>query len=157
MTRKTFTKADVDYLVKEPKFISEIPTSRDVDGFLRIQAPVFRKSEPKTRIVGLLVIARVAGPVSGIPSRGKPSACLEWNGVRIRGIDYELRHDNPDGSTIKGWHEHIWTPEHDDRLVRQFAEPSQKSLLDLFECGLERWNIEVSQVQLRLKNGNAKV
>ena len=112
-----------------------------------MQAAVFLRAEPTNPIRGLIITARVARPLSGM-RRHLPSSALQWRGVRIRGLDYELRHDNPDGSTVRGWHEHVWSPEEGDNRVRSAVPvPNNLSLAGLFKWGLKRWNIEVDEEQ----------
>jgi hypothetical protein len=97
------------------------------------------------------VIARVARRLPGVAGQ-RPSASLEWHGIRIRGLDYEIRHDNPDGTVFNGWHEHLWSPEEEDRRVRAPGEiPNDLSLRGLLKWGLARWHIEIEQEQLETK------
>jgi len=113
-----------------------------------IQQPVFRKSEPNNPIKGLVVMAKVHISLPGLP-RLIPSSALEWYGKRIRGLNKEIWHDNPDGTTVKGWHEHLWSPEEQDSYVVS-ARPkvTRTGLLDVFKWGLEKWNIDVLEKQL---------
>lgn len=143
-----FTKADVEYLVDEEKFIKDIPP-RGIDGnYLVISSPVYRKGEAQP-IKALVLLARVAMPIPGLPG-ALPSVALTWHGHRIRGIDRENRHDNPDGSTVFGWHEHLWSVEFMDSLVRGCPEPKHKDMQGILKEGLKRWNIRVVKEQLEL-------
>jgi hypothetical protein len=149
-----FTKADVDYLVAEPKFIKEIPRSQFLNPSSRtgwkIYASVCSKEDSRP-IKGLIVIAKAHQAPIGLP-RPTPSSALEWYGKRIRGLNYELWHDNPDGTLVKGWHEHIWSPEEDDdRVIAAHPKPQKKDLLGVLKWGLKRWNIEVRREQEELK------
>lgn len=145
-----FTKAEVDYLVKEPKFIKEVPAPTDFGTYWRIQAQVYRKSD-NSPVKGLLVIAKVEKPLPGLSNKGRVSAALEWKGKRIRGIDKEQRHDNPDGSVVYGWHDHHYSPQYLDSLVVPCPEPQHKDLRGLIEFAMARWNIEIQKEQLRLE------
>lgn len=146
-----FSKADVDYLVKEPKLIRFVPEIGSLGiaplkGW-RLHSSIFRKSDPTKPIKGLVVIAKAHQAPPGIPDP-TPSAALEWYGHRIRGINYELRHDNPDGTSVRGWHEHIWSPRFEDHLVVEARPgPRDRSLLGIFKWGLAKWNIEVQRKQ----------
>jgi hypothetical protein len=145
----TFSKAEADYLVAAPKFIRAFPkrqflNARRMTGWL-LQTRVFSASEPNEPIAGLVIKARLHQAPIGLP-RLTPSAALEWYGVRIRGINWELWHDNPDGTIVKGWHEHLWSPdEQDERVVAARPEPRKRDLFGLFKWGLKQWNIEVTQ------------
>lgn len=141
------TKGEVDYLVATPKFIRIIPalprSGTRSPVVIRIQAPVFKKSEPNNPIVGLIVIGKARQAPTGIP-KPNPSSALELHGKRIRGLNYEVWHDNPDGSVVKGWHEHLWSPEDQDAyVVLARPKPARKGLLDIFKWSLQKWNIEV--------------
>ena len=148
-----FTKADVDYLVDAAKFIRFIPALPKPRGGvmpdkLRIQAKVFRKAEPNNPITGLVIVATVRTSPPGVP-KPIPSSALEWFGKRIRGLNYEVWHDNPDGSVVRGWHEHVWYPQYrDSYVVAARPEPTRKDLLAVLKWGLVKWNIEVQEEQL---------
>lgn len=150
--QKRFTKDQVDYLVAEEKFIKDIPPRVTDGNYQVITAPVYRKGEANLPIISLRVLVRVAMPVPSVP-RALPSVALNWHGHRIRGLDKETRHDNPDGSRVLGWHEHLWLPEYDDAdsLVRSIAEPKHKDMLGLLKEGLRRWNIAVLKEQFEVE------
>lgn len=153
-----FTKADVDYLVAAPKFIKEIPNRQFLNVSLQtgwiIRAQVFSKAESRP-VKGLVVIGTAHQAPVGLP-RPTPSSALEWYGQRIRGLNYELWHDNPDGTDVRGWHEHVWSPtETDHRVIPARPEPKDRTLLGVLKWGLKRWNIEVVREQRDLhENGN---
>jgi hypothetical protein len=91
-----------------------------------------------------VVLAKIRRPLLGVP-RNLPGVALLLHGQRIRGVDYEQWHPNPDGKRVKGWHEHIWSTAHGAANVI-VARPKllrTATLLDVFQWGLEKWNIEV--------------
>jgi hypothetical protein len=151
---KPSTTGEVDYLVGLPKVIKFIPKAVRLDrenhkGW-EINARVFDKAKIAKPIPGLVVKAKAHEAPSGLP-HPPPSAALEWFGKRIRGINYELWHDNPDGSSVRGWHEHLWSPgEQDAHVVLARPEPTKKQLLDILKWGLSKWNIEILMEQGRL-------
>src|ERR1700691_118311 len=103
-TTERFTKADVEYLLAEAKFIRAIPQPVKLHGSKVVVlhvADVLRKSNPHRPIKGLVVIAKARPSPPGIPMPA-PSSVLEFYGRRIRGLNYEMWHDNPDGSRVKG-------------------------------------------------------
>src|SRR5690242_19426578 len=106
-----FTKAEIDYLVKQAKFIKAVPRAKDCGNYYRIQAQVYSKVDGQP-IKGLLVMATVDKPLPGMSGKARVSAALEYKGLRIRGIDKELWHDNPDGTVVRGWHDHDYSPEY---------------------------------------------
>jgi hypothetical protein len=149
-----FTKAEVEYLVAAPKFIRVVPATRlyrpQSAAVTIIHAAVFKKSEPNNPVPGLIVMAKAREAPPGIP-KPTPSAAPEWYGKRVRGLNYELWHDNPDGSIVKGWHEHIWSPgDQDSYVVPARPEITRRALLDVLKWGLEKWNIEVLEKQLEV-------
>jgi hypothetical protein len=149
--RWPFTRAAVDHLVSEAKIIKFLPPIKIEGDYFMMRATVYMKSEPSAYVHGgLIVSSRLIRPVPGIP-RQIPSCALEWHGYRIRGIDREILHDNPDGSSVRGWHEHLWSPESADALVISTREPRQRDLRGLFKAGLKRWNIDVLHEQLEVE------
>lgn len=154
MTSKRFTKAEVEYLLAARKFIKAIPDlPLIVTSPQRIQAPVFLKSEPNIPVRGLVIMATIRRAPPGLP-KPLPSVALEWYGVRIRGLNYEIWHDNPDGSVVRGWHEHVWSPEYeDDCVVPAGPRVTRKGLQDVLKWGLRKWHIEVQQKQRTLGHG----
>ncbi len=139
------TAAQADALVKERKFIKQIP--HVVDGLreYRMQAAVYVRSQPH-KASGLVIMASVDKSPPGVP-RPFPSVALEMAGrFRIRGLNYALRHDCPSGPIVYGWHEHIWTNEYEDHVVIK-ARPVVRNtdIRGLFNWGLEKWKIDVGE------------
>ena len=152
LSSQRFTKADVDYLIAARKYIKAIPRTRFLDsarrtGWKIIIPEIFYKADRSKPIKGLVVMAKAHQAPIPLP-RPKPSSALEWFGHRIRGLNHEIRHDNPDGTSVLGWHEHLWSPNYDDALVVEAKpEPTQKTLEAILKWGLEKWNIEVENKQ----------
>ena len=146
MAPERFTKDQVEYLVAAQKFIKvlpSIPPRREGKYLLEIRSEVFRVSEPQKPISGLFIVGRIRMAPPGIP-KALPSASLTWHGKRIRGVDKEAWHDNPDGSRVYGWHEHLWSPLFQDSYVIQARpEITRLTLMEIFTWGLEKWNIKV--------------
>lgn len=150
------TTAEADYLVKEAKFIKAMPSVVRGEYEFRMQADVFRKGEPH-KPTGLKIMARVKKAPSGIP-KPYPSAALEYGGrYRIRGLNYEIWHDNPDTSIVRGWHEHIWSTECRDRaVIRARPKPTDITVKGLFRWGLAKWKIDVGEVKARGHGGKKR-
>jgi hypothetical protein len=149
-----FTKGEVDYLVGIPKLVLRIPREEFLNrqsktGWL-IEMRVFKPGDLRAPIPGLVVIAKAHQAPTGLP-RPTPSVALNWYGKRIRGLNREVRHDNPDGTVVRGWHEHIWSPTDEDACVIQARpEPTDRSLMGILQWGLEKWNIGVGHKQENL-------
>src|SRR5690242_7125801 len=115
--QRRFTEAEVDYLIRAKKYIFAIPDIKEEDGgWFAMRAEVRKKDDESWQRGGLMIYARVKKAISNVP-RGLPSCVIQWHGYRIRGVDYEVRHDNPDGQPVRGWHEHIWNDEDEDSRV----------------------------------------
>ena len=157
MAPERSTKAEADYLVGAPKFIRAIPQIKPLGhgsaisrGWQIQVTDVFRKSEPHKAIKCLVVMAKARRAPPPLP-HPTPSSALEWYGKRIRGLNYELWHDNPDGTTVRGWHEHVWSPrEQDAHVVPTRPEPTRKQLLDILKWGLRKWNIDILEEQVSM-------
>jgi hypothetical protein len=150
------TKAEVDYLVRERKFIREIPKIVEGKTEFRMQAVVYRKSAPR-KATGLVIMARAKKSPPGVP-RPFPSSALVMTGrFRVRGLNHELWHDNPDTTIVKGWHEHVWMNEFEDRfVVSARPKPKDLTILGMFEWGLRKWNIAVERSQLKVQSHGSK-
>jgi hypothetical protein len=150
------TKAEVDYLVRERKFIKEIPQIVEGRNEFRMQAVVYRKSAPK-KATGIVIMATAKKSPPGLP-RPFPSSALVMAGrFRVRGLNHELWHDNPDTTVVKKWHEHIWMNEHADRfVVSARPKPTDLTIMGMFQWGLRKWNIAVEREQLRVQHGSKK-
>src|SRR5438552_3153314 len=117
----------------------------------RIQAEVRKVSNPGEAL-GLFINARAKRSPSGVP-KALPGAALMWRGYRIRGLNRELWHDNPDGTSIRGWHEHIWTNEaRDSQVIAARPRPIDLSLRGILEWGLKKWNIRIKEKQGKVKS-----
>lgn len=140
----TFSNADVEYLLDAKKTISAIPNIMESAAEFVMAANVRRKDNPGKEL-GLIIRVHAKRSPSGIP-KGVPACVLQWHGQRIRGINRELWHDNPDGSIVKGWHEHLWNEEdRDGRVVP--ADIKRADMRGVFEWCLKKWNIEVRERQ----------
>jgi hypothetical protein len=146
--QQRFTEAEVEYLVKAKKYIFAIPEIEQEEGGSSVmQAEVRRKDDPNWQKGGLLISARVKKALPGLP-RGSPSCSLRWYGRRIRGVNYEVWHDNPDSSSVRGWHEHIWNGEdRDARVIQASPAIAKPDLRNIFRWGLSKWNIEITEEQ----------
>lgn len=143
--RQQPTRSEVDLFVKERKYISEMPRVVEGQHEYRMRAPVFVASIPN-ETTGVMIQATLKKAPPGLP-RPYPSAAMEMaGGNRIRGINYRIWHDCPGGARVPGWHEHIWTNEHADRVVIKARPPVRHtSIHGIFEWALKKWRIEVGQ------------
>lgn len=156
LTKDRFTKADVEYLIATPKFIKAVPRVQLLDSVRKtgwkMQSEIYSKADSNRPIVGLVIMAKCYQSPSGLP-RPTPSSALEWHGRRIRGLNYELWHDNPDGTIVKGWHEHIWSPaEQDARVIEARPEVTQRDVRGVFAWGLKKWGIDIMMEQEAMAN-----
>jgi len=135
--------ADVDALVKQRKFIKQMPSVIDGNNEYRMKAAVYLQSDPRMP-TNLVIMATAQKSPPGIP-RPFPSAVLEMAGrFRVRGLNYALWHDCPSGPIVYGWHEHIWSNQYSDHIVIKARPiPRDTSIHGLFNWGLAKWNIRV--------------
>ena len=136
--------ADVDALVRERKYIKELPRVVEGHNEYRMKAVVYSRATRKP--TGAVIMATAQKSPTGIP-KWFPSAVLEMNGrFRIRGINHALRHDCPNGPIVYGWHEHIWSNQYQDHVViKARPAPDNPTMSGLFEWGLKKWNIAVGE------------
>ncbi len=147
-----FTESEVEYLIAAKKYIVALPEIEQEEGGWSVMvAEVRRKDDPGWQEGGLVIRARVKKALSGLP-RGFPSCSLLWHSYRIRCVDYEIRHDNPDGSFVRGWHEHVWNDQDQDRRVIAASPPvSKPDLKAIFHWGVNKWKIEIKEEQTRMR------
>jgi len=128
----SFSKSHVDKLVKCPKFITSRPIFNSPSSIVSVKIDT---NKCQINLKGEIHLKYIKGV--------GPS--LEYCGIRIRGINYEMVHKNPDGSEIYGWHEHIWKEEFQDHFVIPVPQlPNRKCISDenLLDFCLKKWNIE---------------
>jgi hypothetical protein len=149
------TQDEADALVKARKYIKELPRPKEGEREYKMVATVY--SIATRQPVRLNLIATAKKAPSGIPSP-IPSAALELEGrFRVRGINWALRHDCPSGPIVYGWHEHIWTTQHEDGVViAARPAPRDTTMRGLFNWGLKKWNIEIGEPQSRNRIGKNK-
>jgi hypothetical protein len=80
------------------------------------------------------------------PAR-RPGISLKWKGTRIRGVNWNIRHDNLlNGEVIApiyGWHEKQYTEiDEDKHLVDINDEVKNADLRSIIQFCCDRWNIE---------------
>lgn len=103
----------------------------------------------------LQFLARQETPVSGVYPRPMPGMSLRWKGVRIRGINWNLRHDVVSNGVstgyIRGWHEKLWTNADADKYIVDInGEVRNRDLNSMIRFAFERWNVEDPKGQTRL-------
>jgi hypothetical protein len=105
--------------------------------------------------VQLQFFARQEQAISGVLPRPRPGLSLLWRGVRIRGVNWALRHDSlrngvPCGY-IKGWHEKVWTNSDGDKHIKDInSEVGNTDLTSMIKFCCDRWNIEFKDDQFHL-------
>jgi hypothetical protein len=145
------TEVQAEYLVSEKKYIKTRPLV--INGVREFQMRAEVYSVSTGRPLGVVIVATAKKSPTGIP-RPFPSSALELRGrFRIRGLNYAIRHDCPTGPIVRGWHEHIWTDEYEDHVIRA-ARPKLRdtSINGVFEWGLKKWNISVGEPKARRKH-----
>ena len=149
------TQDEADALVRARKYVKEIARVSDGTRAYHMVARVYALvTRQPTR---LLMMASAKKAPSGIP-KPTPSAALELAGrFRIRGINYSIQHDCPSGPVVRGWHEHIWTNQYEDRVVIVARPaPRDQTMQGLFRWGLKKWNIAIGEPSSRNQRGKEK-
>jgi len=135
-----FSELQINQIVAIEKFTPINPEMYLHGGAFRMSAAIFL--DPSCRKdIKLRICAEISQNSDG-SSRLTPTCVLLYFNRRIRGINRHIRYRNPDGQEIRGWHEHYWTDENEERQVNPiFFDDS--TLDGLFTFGLQRWNIKV--------------
>jgi len=104
-------------------------------------------------------------PLAGVPSSSSPGASLFWHGKRIRGIDWNIKHEImyrgvPTGEFVRGWHEHYWDEGdwHDGKdpdghppiRIPKISPPKRCDMSGLIAWACTQWNIEGVPVAMEL-------
>lgn len=113
-----------------------------------------RFSDSPDKAVKLRFTARLETPLTGLP-RPRPGISLKWKGVRVRGVNYYLRHDSIRNGVscghIKYWHEKIFTNTDGDKYVIDMNdEVKNEDLWSLIRFCCKRWNIQLEDKQYKL-------
>ena len=95
----------------------------------------------------LLFHARQETALTGVTVPRRPGISLKWKGTRIRGVNWNIRHDNLlNGEVIApiyGWHEKQYTEiDEDKHLVDINDEVKNADLRSIIQFCCDRWNIE---------------
>ena len=119
------TKTHADEIVMAPKIIATKP-----DMSVTYWEKPIELSIPNIKLLGRLALRYFDFGFS-----------LNYCDKRIRGINYEERRENLDGSIIFGWHEHLWNGTDDYFTIEIKGLPSDKyaiNLEDLFDFCAQR-------------------
>jgi hypothetical protein len=105
--------------------------------------------------VGLQFHARLEKPISGVHPRPRPGISLKLHGERIRGINWNVRHDDilngVEVGFVRNWHEKIWTnTDADKHIVDINGDVKNTDLFSMIRFAFDRWNIEDPKNQTRL-------
>lgn len=152
MVSAPFTEYEVSQLVAARKFVARVVqdnTRGEIDPQIerRIIYDVRRKDNPSNDN-RLRLCARLSPSLPGIGVKGTPGVSLQWRNKNIRKLDHKLRHDViQDGVVVgfvRGWHEHVWTDEDQDRFIIVADPPVRQSdLRSVIRWCADKWNIEL--------------
>jgi hypothetical protein len=163
MVNLPFTEYDVQKLVRAGKFIHKVMQDNTQPGSdplteKRILYDVRKKDSPKHDIK-LRLFARLSASLPGVGVKSTAGISLQWKGRNIRKVDYKLRHDVVQNGIvtgfIRGWHEHIWTDEDEDRYIVEADPPvKQSDLRAVLRWCFMKWNIDSNQGGEQLSFGD---
>jgi len=156
MARAPFTEYDVRQLIAARKFVAKImqdnvQSETDPRKERRIVYAIRRRDTPN-RDISLRLIARLSPSVPGVGLKSLPGIALQWKGKIIRKLDWALRHDTwRDGVVVgfvRGWHEHIWTDEDEDRHIVEADPPIKRTdMRSLVRYCADKWNIGLEGIE----------
>ncbi len=157
---KNITRYAVDALVNARKFASsqKVNTLGLAHGALGercLRVDLRRVDSPVTGISLEFYSRIMTRELSGVRTVQRPSAALMWHGKRIRGLDHSITHPVVENGiiigAIKGWHEHYWTDQDEDRRIRTPNLPLQNhDIQSVITWACRNWNIEGLTEQLGL-------
>ena len=138
-----FTKKEVHDILGEDKYI-------EIDYFFEKKKhkliPVYTPVGSDLKDMGLVLEIR-GGKSIGVS--------LNLRKRKIRGINHHERYHNPDGTVVRGWHEHIEEESKVEPVGRNFDDIDR-----LTEFALKKWNIKklgtAGQQLLKFSRGGLK-
>jgi hypothetical protein len=157
---QSITEAEVAKVLDRRKFVHKvvIDNTKPTDTVHPLEKRLIcdlRFFDMPTKKVPLQFFARQEQAISGVWPRPRPGLSLRWRGVRIRGVNWFLRHDSllngVSCGRIKGWHEKVWTKSDGDKYIKDINNEignTDLTAMIKFCCG--RWNIELKDDQISL-------
>lgn len=133
-----FTKKEVRDILKEDKYI-------EIDYLLE---------KKKNKLIPVYIGPELKDMSLVLEIRGGKSigVSLNFRKCRIRGINHRERHQDRDGTVVRGWHEHIEEEGKAERIGENFEDIDM-----LIEFALKEWNIRklgtMGQQLLKFREG----
>ena len=114
-----------------------------------------RFADMREKDAHLQLLARLEKAIAGVYPRPLPGISMRLAGRRIRGINWNLRHDCIQNGVsvgrIRGWHEKRWTNSDGDKFIVDInGEVRNTDLLSMIRLACQRWNIDLPADQPRL-------
>jgi hypothetical protein len=161
MSRPVITEAEVARIISRQKFIyrtiadntqpsrSEKRQKDYVQPNEKNIVYEIRYSDMREKPADLRFRARLETGISGAP-RPRPGISLNWKNTRIRGVNWNLRHDSMlNGQLlepVRGWHEKLWTEIDEDKYVVSIKEEVRNTdLRSMIRFCCQRWNIDLPE------------
>ena len=157
MVKGSFTQYQADDLVQARKLAGRTsPVGNFPEKFLPVYIELHRTDAPSASIGLFLEMRKPRKLLPGVAPTQRPAASLMWHGERIRGIDWNIKHEVtrdgvPTGDVIRGWHEHYWTDADGCKSIREPKPiPKNEDIVALIVWCCKQWNIEGIQEPMRL-------
>jgi hypothetical protein len=153
------TAAHISSLVAKRKFVSQVvrDTRRSPKSNEKVLIWNLRFADMRERPIPLQFHARLETALSGLDAvRPKPGMSLKWQGIRIRGVNWNFRHDNMLNGVavppVRGWHEKVWTDQDEDRhLIDINGVVKNTDFHSMIRFCCKRWNIDYpAELQIKL-------
>lgn len=154
------TAAQVAEIVAKRKFVSAIKQDNTKPSKSELKQKNYRQPNEKSiywdlrfadmrdRPIPLQFHARLETPISGLQAiRPRPSGSLSWKGIRIRGVNWNIRHDNRlngvEIAPVRGWHEKLFTEIDNDKYIIDINDEIRNiDFWAIVKFCCNRWNIE---------------
>jgi len=154
------TAAQVTDILEKRKFVSAVKQDNTKPSKSELKHKSYRQPNEKSiywdlrfvdmrdKPIPLQFHARIETPLSGLRSiRPLPGASLLWKGVRIRGVNWSIRHDNlHDGvqiAPVRKWHEKLYTEiDRDKYIIDINNDVKSTDFWAIVKFCCNRWNIE---------------
>lgn len=171
-SQPAITAAQVADIVAKRKFVSAIKQDNTKPSKSELRQKNYRQPNEKSiywdlrfvdmrdKPIPLQFHARLETPLSGLHSiRPLPGASLLWKGIRIRGVNWNVFHDNMHNGVkiapIRKWHEKLFTDIDQDKYIIDINDDIKNTdfwAIVKFCC--DRWNIEFpDERQMIMGNG----
>jgi hypothetical protein len=167
MPQPAITRAYVEEIITRPKFVyREISNNtrvsradkRSKDYVAPEEKRIYyeiRFKDMREKPADLRFFARLEQGLSGVRPLPKPGMSLWLLNSRIRGINWNMRHENMLNGVkiapVREWHEKLWTDIDEDKYIVDINDEVRNTdLRSMIRFACERWNIDIEEKQIQI-------